>query len=586
MRIPSVLLFVVVTAFASLAGWWWFNRPVPVELAFNEPFPSVSFAPFRRGQSPISKDYPPPAQIDEDLKSLVGVARGVRTYTAREGMEIVPELARKYGIEVTHSAWLGKKLDVNAAEVDNLIAAANQYPDSIKRVIVGNEVLLRQDLKPDELIAYIRKVRAAVKQPVSYADVWAFYLRYPEVAKEVDFITIHILPYWEDEPIGVKGAAEHIVKIYRMMQEKFPGKPILIGEAGWPTKGRNRGPAAVNMESAAKFVRTLAKVSKENGFDYNVVEAFDQPWKAKLEGTVGAFWGVVDVDRDVKFSMSGPVQENPSWAKQGAFAAVLGALAALLFLRRAGDYTPGRALVIAAFAQLIATFVVWQAANAWLTRDSDRMIWLAAMLLPGSKLWLSVEPFIRDLLTAIRIALHVAFAGILFRTVAVSLRIGTPLVTSRWAEGLTIFYGVCAWAVTMLLFFNGRYRDIPNLEFLVPCLGVTAWALIRMWVLGLPWQKAFAIGRLFSGDAVPRRAAGREMTIGLALAVVLAPLSESLALYVGEDFQAMHKTFAEQFPLLVAISYANGEMLVWAAMLVVMVIPYLAEWRLKNGAGK
>lgn len=580
MRIPSVLLFVAITAFASIAGWWWFNRPVPVALTFSEPFPSVSFAPFRRGQSPISKEYPPPQQIDEDLKSLVGVAKGVRTYTAREGMEIVPELARKYGIEVTHSAWLGKKLDVNQAEIDNLITAANTYPDSIKRVIVGNEVLLRQDLKPDELIAYIRKVRAAVKQPVSYADVWAFYLRYPEVAAEVDFITIHILPYWEDEPIGVEGAAEHIVKIYRMMQEKFPGKPILIGEAGWPTKGRNRGPAAVNMESAAKFVRTLTKVSKENGFDYNVVEAFDQPWKAKLEGTVGAFWGVVDTHRDVKFTMSGPVQDNPAWAKHATWAALLGALASLAFLRRLLDYTPSHAFLLAAFAQVLAACVVWQGTNAWVTRDSDRIIWLVAMLLPGSKMWLSMEPFICDSLTALRIALHAVFAGVLFRTVALSLRNGVSPTHSRWCEGLVIFYGICAWAVTMLLFFNGRYRDIPNLEFLVPCVGITGWALMRMWLLGLPWRKAFAIGQLFSGGIPARRAAAREMTWGLALAAVLAPLSESLALFVGEDFQAMHQGFAEQFPLLVGISYANSEMLVWAAMLVVMALPYLAEWRL------
>lgn len=582
MRLPVTLLIVVVTALAALGGWWAFNRPVPVGLTFDEPFPSVSFAPFRRGQSPISQQYPPPAQVDEDLKSLVGVAKGVRTYTAREGMEIVPELARKYGIEVTHSAWLGKKLDINAAEVDALIQSANAYPESIKRVIVGNEVLLRQDLKPDELIAYIRKVKAAVKQPVSYADVWAFYLRYPQVADEVDYITIHILPYWEDEPIGVEGAAEHIVKIYRMMQEKFPGKPILIGEAGWPTKGRNRGPAAVNMESAATFVRTLAKVSKENGFDYNVVEAFDQPWKAKLEGTVGAYWGVVDTARDVKFSMSGPVRENPRWVAQGAVAAVLGALAALVFLRRSGEYSPARAVALAVFAQIIASAVVWQATNAWATRDSDRIIWFVAMMLPGSKAWLAVEPFIQDALTLVRIALHVAFAGVLINVAGRSLRDGAQPHRSLWAERFAIFYAVMAWLVTLLLFFNGRYRDIPNVEYLVPCVGITLWALIRMWAWKLDWKQAFAVGRLFSGGIPTRRAAGKEMTIALAVSVLLAPASESLALYVGEDFQAMHQTWAEKAPLLAGIFFANGEMLVWSLMLAVMALPYLAEWRLKK----
>ncbi|OAN50610.1 exo-beta-1,3-glucanase [Magnetospirillum moscoviense] len=563
MRLVPLVAFVAFCALANLAGWWWFNRPVPVGLTFDEPFPSVSFAPFRRGQSPISGDYPPPAQIEEDLKSLVGVTKGIRTYTSREGLDVVPALAAKHGIELTHSAWLGQKPEINAQEVQALIAAANAHPDSIKRVIVGNEVLLRQDLPVDRLIAHIREVKSKVKQPVSYADVWAFYLRYPQVAEEVDFITIHILPYWEDEPIGVEGAAEHIVKIYRLIQAKFPGKPILIGEAGWPTKGRNRGPAAVNMENAAFFVRTLAKVSKENGFDYNVVEAFDQPWKAKLEGTVGAFWGVVDTHRAVKFSMSGPVVANPHWAIQGAGAALLGALAALALMRRAANFTPVRALIVAVLAQILAAAVVWQGLNAWTIAYSP----------------------LQDVWAAARIIMHCIFAGIILRVAAASLEEGAPLASSHWGGRFAVFYGVCVWAICMLIFFNGRYRDIPNLEFLVPCLGLTAWGLIRLFVLGLKWPEAFAISRLFAGELPARVKAAKEATIALLIAAASAPLSESLALYLGEDFQSMHPDWSQQAPLLAEIAFANGEMLVWMAMVLVMTIPYWAEWRLGKGRG-
>jgi exo-beta-1,3-glucanase (GH17 family) len=562
MRILSIAGIVVLCALASLAAWWWFNRPVPVGLTFSEPFPSVSFAPFRRGQSPITGDYPPATQIDEDLKSLVGVTRGIRTYTSREGLEVVPELARKYGIEVTHSAWLGKKPDINAEEVDALIAAANAHPDTIKRVIVGNEVLLRQDLPVDQLIQHIRKVKSSVQQPVSYADVWAFYLRYPQVADEVDFITIHILPYWEDEPVGVDGAAQHIVKIYKLIQQRFPGKPILIGEAGWPTRGRNRGPAAVNMENAALFVRTLAQVSKENGFDYNVVEAFDQPWKAKLEGTVGGFWGVVDTHRDVKFTMSGPVQENPNWLTHGAISVLLGAAAALVFTGFGGTLPLGRFLLLAGFAQLLSALVVWQGLNAWLIAYSG----------------------FQDVWAAIRITLHGVFAALLFKTTASSLQPGAVPASSRWGARLTVFYGVCAWASCMLIFFNGRYRDIPNLEFLVPCVGLTAWGLIRMLVLGYGWRDAFAVGRLFGGSLPSKVVAAKEFTLGLLVAALSAPLSESLALYLGEDFQSMHPALGQQVPLMAEIAFANGEMLVWAAMVALMAIPYWAEWRSRHPA--
>ena len=551
---------VAVLGLINAAGWWWFNRPVPVELSFDEPFPSVSFAPFRRGQSPISKVYPPPEQIAEDLKSLVGVTRGVRTYTSLEGMSTVPEVAHRLGLEVTHSAWLGAKLPVNDREVEALIKAANQYPDTIKRVIVGNEVLLRQDLKPEQLIGYIRKVKARVKQPVSYADVWAFWLKYPEVAKEVDFITIHILPYWEDEPIGVDGAAAHIVEIYQLMSKTFPGKPILIGEAGWPTRGRSRGPAVADMENGARFVRTLARVSKEHGFDYNVVEAFDQPWKALLEGTVGANWGVVDAERRVKFAMSGPVEPSPFWQRHAALAVILGCGAGLFFLRRPERYSVKAGLAVAILAQLAAGLSVWQAVNALTIAYNT----------------------VDDVWAALRIAAHALLAVVMVRAAAGSFQTGASPSHCRWGERLVPIYGFCAITISTLLLFNGRYRDIPPLEFLVPCVGLTVFALARMTVLGLDWRRAFAVGRLFGGTEPGHFIPAREMLIGLVLSAVASPLSEAVALAGGDDFVHSHPRFADQLPLLIRSLWENQEMVVWAAMVAVMTLPFLAEWLLSR----
>jgi len=554
------LVFVVVLATANAAGWWWFNRPVPVALSFNEPFPSVSFAPFRRGQSPLSRDYPPPAQIAEDLRSLKGVTRGVRTYTSLEGMELVPQVARELGMEVTHSAWLGVKLSNNDREVEALVTAANTYPDTIKRVIVGNEVLLRNDLTAGQLIEYIRKVKARVKQPVSYADVWAFWLKHPEVAKEVDFLTIHILPYWEDEPIGVEGSAEHIVEIYRIMAQAFPGKPILIGEAGWPTRGRSRGPAVANMENGARFVRTLARVSKENGFDYNVVEAFDQPWKAMLEGTVGANWGVVDADRRVKFAMSGPVEPSPSWPIHAGLSVLLGSLASLWFLRRAKTYSLAGALAVAILAQLAALFTVWQAVNA-LALAYNRVddVWALA-----------------------RIAVHAALAGLMVKAAGNGLRRGAEPAASRWAERLVPIYGFAAIATSMLLLFNGRYRDIPPVEFLMPCFGITAYALAKVLVRGEGWLEAFAVGRLFGGSRPGGFGPARDVTIGLLISAAASPLSEAVALLRGDDFLHSHPRLSDQLPLLARSLWENQEMVAWAAMVLVMALPFWAEYRLSR----
>lgn len=553
----SVLFAVLVLAALNALGWWWFNRPVPVELSFNEPFPSVSFAPFRRGQGPITQVYPTSEQIAQDMKSLVGVAKGVRTYTSREGLDVVPELGRKYGIEVTHSAWLGKKFAINDAEVDALIKAANAYPDVIKRVIVGNEVLLRQDLPPEQLIGYIRKVKAAVKQPVSYADVWAFWLKYPEVAREVDFLTIHILPYWEDEPVGVEGAAHHLVAIYKRMAEQF-GKPILIGEAGWPTRGRSRGPAVADMENAARFVRTLALVSKENGFDYNVVEAFDQPWKAFLEGTVGAKWGVIDENRRVKYAMSGPVEPSPDWPRHAAAAVLIGsALSLALLWRRWDRYDLRGGLFVLISAQLAGLFITWQTVNA-LAMAYDRL---------------------EDAWAWARIGLHAALSVTLAWAAAQQFRREPAKLNWPWAEKLMPVYGFAAIVVGATLLLHGRYRDIPPVEFLAPCFGLTLYGLGRMAVLGKPWAEAFAVGRLFGGDGF---GAAKRFTIGLALSALAAPLSEAWALSRGEDFITSHPQWSDRIPLLVRALWENQEMGVWAAMVVVMILPFWAEWRLRS----
>ncbi|KIL99005.1 putative beta (1-6) glucans synthase [Paramagnetospirillum magnetotacticum MS-1] len=551
------LLAVLVLAVLNAAGWWWFNRPVPVELSFNEPFPSVSFAPFRRGQGPITKVYPTADQIAEDMKSLVGVSKGVRTYTAREGLDVVPELGRRYGIEVTHSAWLGQKIAINEAEVDALIKAANAFPDVIKRVIVGNEVLLRQDLPPEQLIYYIRKVKAAVKQPVSYADVWAFWLKYPEVAREVDFLTIHILPYWEDEPIGVDGAAKHIVAIYKRMAEQF-GKPILIGEAGWPTRGRSRGPAVADTANAARFVRTLALVSKENGFDYNVVEAFDQPWKAFLEGTVGAKWGVVDENRRVKYAMSGPVEPSPDWPRHAAASVLIGsALALFLMWRRYDRFDLKGGLFVLVLAQLAGLFITWQAVNA------------LAMAYDG----------LEDAWAWARIGLHTVLSITLAWGAALQFRREPGPVNWAWAEKIMPLYGFAAMVVGATLLIHGRYRDIPPVEFLMPCFGIIVYALGRMVVQGRTWEEAFAVGRLFGGDGF---AMARRFVTGLALSALAAPLSEAWALSRGDDFVTSHPQWSDRLPLLIRALWENQEMMVWAAMVVVMILPFWAEARLRS----
>jgi hypothetical protein len=175
-----------------------------------------------------------------------------------------------------------------------------------------------------------------VPEPVTYADVWEFWLRYPDVQNTVDFITIHILPYWEDFPIPASLAAAHVAAIRGEVAAAIPGKEIVIGEFGWPSAGRMRGGALPSPSNQARAIaETLALAQREN-FRVNIIEAFDQPWKRALEGAAGRYWGIFDrATGGQKFTLGGAVSNHPQWLAQ-ALAGIL--LAALTF---AGAFAAG-----------------------------------------------------------------------------------------------------------------------------------------------------------------------------------------------------------------------------------------------------
>src|SRR5262249_27670462 len=157
---------------------------------------------------------------------------------------------------------------------------ARYHPNAVQAIIVGNEVLLRGELGPDRLKQYLAEVRARSGLPVTYADVWEFWLKAPELAPAVDFITIHILPYWEDIPIPAKDGVEHIREVRGKVVQAFPGKEILIGEVGWPSGGRMREGALPSRANQALVLEGVVEAARQEGWKINLIEAFDQPWKS------------------------------------------------------------------------------------------------------------------------------------------------------------------------------------------------------------------------------------------------------------------------------------------------------------------
>ncbi|OIO05708.1 MAG: hypothetical protein AUJ49_00980 [Desulfovibrionaceae bacterium CG1_02_65_16] len=366
-------LAVLATALVALAaavalnyGFWWAQgRPQHIPDARDPRIKSASFSPYRPGQSPFGQTFTR-TQMEEDMAVAAKYFTRIRTYSNGGQFAAVPELARRHGLKVILGAWIGASLSDNEEEIAGAIKAANDYPDTVERVVVGNEVLLRDEVTPGLLIDYIRRVKAAIKQPVTYADVWEYWLLHPEVAREVDSITIHVLPYWENTPTPLDHTIAHMLEAHDKISQAFPGKPVLIGEIGWPSAGRVREGAVPGRVAQAKFVRQVMNTADERGIDYNIFELFDEPWKAAQEGTVGGHWGLVDKDRHLKFPLTGPVSEKPYWQTAFCASSALAALLTLLALLLRRPAGPMAAARLSLAAQLFATLLAASAEQSLL----------------------------------------------------------------------------------------------------------------------------------------------------------------------------------------------------------------------------
>lgn len=541
--LPALLLVAVLVA---ITGFWaWMGRPVampPSPLAAGEKLPCVSYAPFREGQSPLNGGtFISEAQIDEDLAQLARTTACVRTYSVELGLDKVAPIAKKHGLKVFQGVWLSSDQKKNRTEIEAAIALANAYPDTIAALVVGNEVMLRGELSAADISAILREVKSrAGGVPVTYADVWEFWERAKALAGDVDFVTVHILPYWEDLPVSAQAAGAHIDKIRQHVADQFPGKEILIGETGWPSAGRMREGALPSPADQALVIHEILRLAKEKGYRVNVIEAFDQPWKRRNEGTVGGHWGLIDAaTRTEKFHWGEPVSNHPRWKEQAAAGAALalGAFAFAFFgmmrARRAGETsgTTGDWLLVAAIA--LAGGMTFGAALAALPLES--LGWVG---------WSRNGAFV-----ALAVAVSVLAPGLLMR----GIPLGSPAIAfdlanvrqesgKRRVAALLLALGLLALGEAAFeLVFDPRYKDFPNYALTPVVVGLAALALARrplgigaglaeksaFWVLLVAgvyvplnetlqnWQAlwfgvlclllAFTVSRVISGRGVPAR---------------------------------------------------------------------------------
>ncbi len=364
----------VIVLLANFAVWALVNQSVS-ERAWGGVINGLSYSGYQAGDADNRKSD---EEIDRDMAALEGQTVSVRTYGVSDGLDRIPGIAAKHGLDVNLGAWLSRDEAKNREEVARAVSVARANPN-VRKLTIGNEALLRTDLTIDQIVEHLETTRRQIDIPVSTAEPWHIWLKYPRLADSVDFVTVHILPYWEGVPAD--GALGYVMYRYRQLEAAFPNKHIFIGEVGWPSEGQWVKGAEPSLINEAKFIRDFLNVASAERLDYSIVEAFDAPWKRGIEGTVGAHWGLWDSNLKPKFKMSGSIAESSRWLEGYLIASLIAFGPIQWFVRRKSYLNFKGQVFYAGLIQAVASIFVWaiMAALAERILTTNFVAWVALL---------------------------------------------------------------------------------------------------------------------------------------------------------------------------------------------------------------
>jgi len=347
-RMKKIVAAAVLAAVISGSIWYLLHRSVlPPDL--NQAIASLSYNFAGPDQRELNADTRPLLdRAAADIDMLANITGSIRLYAASGIFEPIPAMAREHGMSVIAGAWVGDNKEFASRELEAAIRAANRNTN-VRSIVVGNETLLREELTVPELAQLLRHARQRVRVPVTTGETWDIWLKHPELVREVDYIAAHMLPYWEGIPAD--HAVTYAFERYDELRRRYPGKKVVIAEFGWPSQGYNNHAADTGPLIQARVLREFIAEANRRGVAYNVIEAIDQPWKDN-EGTVGAYWGLFDADRQAKFPLVGKVEKD-SYPYAAGLAVALGLLLTLLLLHRR-QTSALQALAFAAAGQVMA----------------------------------------------------------------------------------------------------------------------------------------------------------------------------------------------------------------------------------------
>lgn len=289
-KIPALATDVDFTALTNHEVKQLFNKN------FNHGLSGICFSPYMEGQN--IGDTLSEAQIQRRMAIIAPHTKWVRSFSSTEGNEFIPKAAHEKGLKTMVGAWIDSNKANNEVEIKGLIDLAQKgYVDI---AVVGNEVLLRNDLTKQELLNYIGMVKKALPNiPVGYVDAYFQFKEHADLVDACDVILANCYPFWEG--CHIDQASGYLKQMYLVAQEAARGKKVIITETGWPDQGTNNAEAQPSQENAMKYFINTQNWAQQENIDMFYFSSFDESWKVRHEGDVGQRWGIWDKNENLKY---------------------------------------------------------------------------------------------------------------------------------------------------------------------------------------------------------------------------------------------------------------------------------------------
>lgn len=256
----------------------------------------LCFSPYLEGQN--IGDLLSEEQIRKRMEIITPYTKWVRSFSCTDGNEFIPKIAREKGLKTMTGAWISNDKSKNDREINALIKLAKQgYVDI---AVVGNEVLLRNELTEQEVLDYISRVKQALpNMVVGYVDTYFQFHERPRLVEACDVILANCYPFWEG--CNIDDASLYLKRMHAIAKNAAKGKPVIITETGWPNEGDNTKAAEPSPNNAMKYFININNWVQQEEIKMFYFSSFDESWKVHHEGDVGQRWGIWDKNEKLKY---------------------------------------------------------------------------------------------------------------------------------------------------------------------------------------------------------------------------------------------------------------------------------------------